>query len=521
MVSVVGGVLQPLDASFRIVDAGIIREQQLSQGILGWCVAAGRCLVEPVHGRFAVRYHNAAIHIQLSHEVLRMDIAVLCQFPHIFYSVIPLRQRGVFILNFHTQRPEVPRRIFIFSYDRLSSRYQIDREQYEEQLGYWYDYHHEEELIPQNNVLSGTVIRLQYGEGLLDFIYADFLPEYKKAMENILLLKSFAEIVAEEYFPDRKSSVEQREPEADKVFNCTQEIVEDYFKYASTCFYTRDMSYCSLYSAICPPVFDHDAVADKGLRRYYRYLTMLQKEYLELLEFCFDETYFPEVLGELNPAERYCLYRRLHDQPQVSYRKELFTFSARLMGGNKMPYGMDYEGLLSRLGKARTVTEQQKAFAEKYGVDPEDLINMSTIPHFLHVEYAFHSVADILELEFTKLLEHQVRFRKCGRCGRYFIMKGNYDTRYCDRVAEGTNRTCQDLAAQENYQKKHEDNHAIHIYSKYYKRYSARVRVKQIREDDFKQWKYQAITKRDECSEGKITVEEYIDWMESSFVNGK
>ena len=106
-----------------------------------------------------------------------MDIAVLCQFPHIFYSVIPLRQRGVFILNFHTQRPEVPRRIFIFSYDRLSSRYQIDREQYEEQLGYWYDYHREEELIPQNNVLSGTVIRLQYGEGLLDFIYADFLPE--------------------------------------------------------------------------------------------------------------------------------------------------------------------------------------------------------------------------------------------------------------------------------------------------------------------------------------------------------
>ena len=404
-------------------------------------------------------------------------------------------------------------------YDRLSSRYQIDREQYEEQLGYWYDYHHEEKMVPQNNVLSGTVIRLQYGEGLLDFIYADFLPEYKKAMENILLLKSFAEIVAEEYFPDRKSPEEQREPEADKVFNCTQEIVADYFKYASTCFYTRSMSYCSVYSAICPPVFDHDAVADKGLRRYYRYLTMLQKEYLELLEFCFDETYFPEVLGELHPAERYCLYRRLHDQPQVSLRQELFTFSARLMSGHKMPYGMDKEGLLSRLGKARTVTEQQKAFAEKHGVDPEDLINMSTIPHFLHVEYAFHSVADILELEFTKLLEHQVRFRKCGRCGRYFIMKGNYDTRYCDRVAEGTNRICQDLAAQENYQKKHEDNHAIHIYSKYYKRYSSRVRVKQIREDDFKQWKYQAITKRDECSEGKITVEEYIDWMESSFPN--
>lgn len=75
------------------------------------------------------------------------------------------------------------------------------------------------------------------------------------------------------------------------------------------------------------------------------------------------------------------------------------------------------------------------------------------------------------------------------------------------------------MAAQENYQKKNQDNHAVHIYSKYYKRYSARVRIKQIREDDFKLWKYQAITKRDERSEGTITVEEYIDWLEASFPN--
>ncbi len=55
----------------------------------------------------------------------------------------------------------------------------------------------------------------------------------------------------------------------------------------------------------------------------------------------------------------------------------------------------------------------------------------------------------------------------------------------------------------------------------YYKRYAARVRVKQIREADFKKWKYQAITLRNECSAGKITVEEYIQWMEDSFPNRK
>ena len=54
VVSVVGGVFQPLDSKLGIMDAGIIREQQLSKDILGWCVTTGGCLVEPVHGGFAV-----------------------------------------------------------------------------------------------------------------------------------------------------------------------------------------------------------------------------------------------------------------------------------------------------------------------------------------------------------------------------------------------------------------------------------------------------------------------------------
>ena len=65
-------------------------------------------------------------------------------------------------------------------------------------------------------------------------------------------------------------------------------------------------------------------------------------------------------------------------------------------------------------------------------------------------------------------------------------MKGKYDTRYCDRVAEGESRSCQEIAAAENYKVKHADDRATAIYSKYYKRYSASVKVRQIKEADFK-----------------------------------
>jgi hypothetical protein len=139
----------------------------------------------------------------------------------------------------------------------------------------------------------------------------------------------------------------------------------------------------------------------------------------------------------------------------------------------------------------------------------------------LATRYRFSSTAEILELELGKILKNDIRFRKCKRCGRYFIMKGNYDTRYCSRIAEGETRSCQELAAQENYKKKMAENKALPIYSKYYKRYAARVRARQIKEADFKKWKYEALVKRDECSSGRITAEEYIEWMESRFPNRK
>ena len=119
------------------------------------------------------------------------------------------------------------------------------------------------------------------------------------------------------------------------------------------------------------------------------------------------------------------------------------------------------------------------------------------------------------------MLEQNIHFRKCKRCGRYFIMKGNYDTNYCSRIADGKARTCQELAAAEKYKAKVADDKAIPIYNRYYKRYAARVRVRQIKEADFKKWKYRAIRMRDECSAGKLSPEEFIQWMEDSFPNRK
>lgn len=402
-------------------------------------------------------------------------------------------------------------------YDRIKNKYKFD-------LGSDAGILCDETGVIENpliNIFSGAYITLKYGEGILDFIYADFMTPFKKAYESARLEKMLAEYIREQN--NEKSSSVKKTEEPHKIYNENQIYVENFYSYEMTFYDIKDIAFASLYSAICPPNFtDRSYDKIKKLKWYLNYLLWLQDEYREMIEFCYDENFYPEILGSLYPSERLRLYRSIHDLPFRFDRTEEFAVSSSSMSGKEMPYGMPINELLERVSsKNGEPTEVEKQFAKKYNISVSTLQYCIANPAFISIKYSFRSVADILELEFTKMLEQNVHFRKCKRCGKYFIMKGKYDTRYCDRVAEGESRTCQEIAAAENYKSKHADDRATAIYSKYYKRYSARVKVRQIKEADFKKWKYQAITKRDECTEGIITPDEYTEWMEEYFPNRK
>ena len=368
--------------------------------------------------------------------------------------------------------------------------------------------------FPIFNLFNGKNMRLNYGEGIIDFLYADFKTPAEKAVAQKKRKQSNL---------DKCFGVSSTNHESRKIYSHTQARVDNFLQFGVTFSFVQDIAYQSLYSAICPPLFTEPRCAEESLRRYSEYLQTLQKEYLEIIEFCYDESFFPGALGKLMPHERYLIYRAIRHLPTIMERRERIQFSHHYMGHKlEMPYGMDAEEMGARLVAAGTEpTEDEKQFAACLCIDAEQTHYHIKTPSFICIEYAFSSVEQILELEFTKMLEQNVRFRKCKRCGKYFILKGNYDTNYCDRIAEGSTQTCQQLAAQENYKARNADNKAIPIYSKYYKRYAARVRVNQIKENDFKAWRYQAIRKRDECSDGKISPEEFTEWMEASFPNRK
>lgn len=370
-------------------------------------------------------------------------------------------------------------------FNKLSSKYKIQRLDYRDKK------------IPLNNVLSGCSIEMSVGEGILDFIYANFDQPFYMAINFYLTFRDLLESEFGRLLPNIKT---KKPPRKIKSKEHEEAILYRYYKH--TCYLAKEMSYSSLYSAVCPPVFINYDKNDYQLafNLYFGYLKTLQKEYLELIEFCFDEEFYPNALGSLTPAERFFVYRELKELPLEINRKEEFSLSIE-------DNTIDIE------------KESLQELSNKFDVDLSELIDIIQDHKSVSVSYQVSSIRDMLELEFTKMLEQDIRFRKCKRCGKYFIMKGNYDTNYCDRIAKGETKNCQDIMAMEKYKQKTADNPAINIYNKYYKRYSARVKVHTILEDDFKKWKYQAVTKRDECMDGKITEDEFIKWMESCFPN--
>ena len=71
------------------------------------------------------------------------------------------------------------------------------------------------------------------------------------------------------------------------------------------------------------------------------------------------------------------------------------------------------------------VTDDLRELTGLHRAEPKELAAELTVPHYFGVGYEFGQVDQILELEFTKLLEADIRFRKCQRCvrSRYEAMR--------------------------------------------------------------------------------------------------
>ena len=343
------------------------------------------------------------------------------------------------------------------------------------------------------------------GEGILNFLYADFDSAYNECLNR-----------TKKNLPNETSLDISLLTEKEKKLYYHLALIEAQKRF-------KLLIEASLFTAEFPPILLY--CSKQELTDYYRYLKKLQNNLLHLIEATFDENFCNGFFNHLTHKTRFAGYCR--KQGLSAEQKRTIVHSISIIDAEHQIENVldgyiesDFD-LHIKMAAASEISPSVQKNLDKLGFTMPEMIALSAMQADEYETCICESIEQQIEFELIQLLKSDIGMRKCKRCGKYFIMKGNYDTNYCDRIAEGETRNCQDLAAQENYKKKMADNAAIPLYQKYYKRYAARVRVRQIKEPDFKKWKYQAMTKRDECSDGKITLAEFEEWLEGSFPNRK
>ena len=172
------------------------------------------------------------------------------------------------------------------------------------------------------NAFSGTTIVVPLGEGILNFCYADF----SSAFENCRTAYR------------RLTQTNDTPP---SIRSATEGVIHIFEQYEKLFPALSEVFYSSIYTAAFPPQFIRRT--EKALEYYQQYLSHLQGEFLELLEFCLDKNYRPKVLGQLYPSERYSLLCRIKGLTSSQIRQETFQPDSYDPHGTTMPFGADLD----------------------------------------------------------------------------------------------------------------------------------------------------------------------------------
>lgn len=212
------------------------------------------------------------------------------------------------------------------------------------------------------------------------------------------------------------------------------------------------------------------------------YYSGLQPRLLSLAQ-SFFETDTPQDMRALyfrNQAER-----GVEQFPVLSFSK--VTLSCQVKGaGGFFPYD-DWLTATQKTDYQDTITELLETES------PEEYVN------FILYRY----------------ITENLRFRVCKYCGRYFGIMGNSKVEYCDRLIEGSTKTCRETGAFRIYTARRMEDPAVREYKRSYKAHNARIRYGLMTREEFSAWSQEARKKRDLCVAGKLSLDDFVSWLDS------
>ena len=123
---------------------------------------------------------------------------------------------------------------------------------------------------------------------------------------------------------------------------------------------------------------------------------------------------------------------------------------------------------------------------------------------------------DIWSYLLPEYLGSNLLFRRCNNCQRFFVSTGVGNPKYCDRIVEGTNKTCRLLMAKEKAHTKNTTNPINVLFNRTYKTMYSRVSAGKLDKEVFALWAKDAREVREKCEIGELPLETFAEWLEKS-----
>ena len=124
--------------------------------------------------------------------------------------------------------------------------------------------------------------------------------------------------------------------------------------------------------------------------------------------------------------------------------------------------------------------------------------------------YTFDSLGAFLYFDFFRGLARSYIPRRCGNCGRYFLLDAGKYSSYCPRPLEDDpDKTCRDIGARKKYDDKCKSDPIWLAYNRAYKAHYARYMKKKMTVSQFEQWSRQAVEWRTQAERGTLARAEY------------
>lgn len=227
------------------------------------------------------------------------------------------------------------------------------------------------------------------------------------------------------------------------------------------------------------------------------YLVEAQSCFKFAIEYCFCADEKKKCLFELTPIERFFVLQNSNYlmSNNYDYHKYNLTYYSYFLEAKLRLKTMDegIDNLRVSMSESEMAKELKRTRRRKKSIFP--------------YVYSFESydITNICFIDFIQVLMNNVSIKKCDCCKIYFIPINKKDEKYCS--------TCRKFAAQQKQKNKISNTPSLREYTKAYKRNYARRMANKLNAEEFLNWTDKAKTKIRDVDEGKITLEEFKEWL--------